>query len=580
MNDNMRLIRQARSTGLVFPLTVLFGFLSGGMVVLQSWVLSGVVNAVFLEKATLMEVVPLLRLILFLILGRVVFTVANETLAGVLAVKVKTHLRELLIDKIDQLGPAFLKNERTGELATTALQGIDALDVYFSQFLPQILLAVLLPVVILVVVFPVDLLTGIILMITAPLIPLFMFLIGKVSESLTSQQWSALSRLGAFFLDTLQGLSTLMTLGRSKDRAEEIKQTSERYREMTLGVLRITFLSAFVLELVASISTAVVAVEIGLRLIYARILFEQAFFILLIAPEFYLPMRNLSVRYHAGLKGLTAAGRIFRLLDLPLPKRNLRSEPLRKTNPLQQTFSLVMKDIYYQYSGNSIPTLKGFNFSLESGKHYALVGESGAGKSTIAQLLLRFISPGSGSIQVNGMDIEMWTPQEWRKSISWVGQKPMIFNTTLLENVRLKDPNISIDSVMEALEKVSLGKFLANLPRGLDTPVEEGGYRLSGGEAQRVAIARAILKNSPFIVMDEPTAHMNQELEQVFQKTSRDLFRQKTTFIIAHRLSTVQAVDGILVLKQGRLVEYGTHDELLTLAGEYARLVDAAEVPW
>jgi ATP-binding cassette subfamily C protein CydD len=304
-----------RYTGVIFPLTVILGFLASGLVIVQSLVLSQTINQVFLRSKSLTEVTPLLQWILFIVFARVLFTLLNETSANWMASKIKSMLRDELMQKLDRLGPAYLRSQRSGELVTAAMQGLDSLDAYFSQYLPQVLLAALLPITILAVVFPLDLLTGIVFLVTAPLIPFFMALVGRTSEAETKKQWQALSRLGADFLDTLQGLATLKMLGVSRQRADHVAEVSDRYRTATMNVLRITFLSALVLELLATISTAVVAVEIGLRLLYGKILFEQAFFILLIAPEFYLPMRNLGMRYHAGMTGVTAAGKIFSLLD-------------------------------------------------------------------------------------------------------------------------------------------------------------------------------------------------------------------------------------------------------------------------
>ncbi|MRS02989.1 thiol reductant ABC exporter subunit CydD, partial [bacterium] len=474
MNKNVRLIQKARTTGLLFPLIVFFGFLAGGLVVWQSWLLSAVVSKVFLDHFTLEQVVPLLLIALFVILGRALFTFVNESLAGRLAVKIKDGLREELIHKINRLGPAFLKGERAGELTTTALQGLDALDAYFSQYLPQILLAALLPITILVVVFPMDLLTGLVFVITAPLIPLFMILIGKLSQNHTQRQWTALSRLGAYFLDTLQGLSTLMQLGRSRERGEKIRQVSERYRDVTMAVFKITFLSAFVLEMIATISTAVVAVEIGLRLLYARMAFQEAFFILLIAPEFYLPLRNLSVRYHAGMNGLSAAERIFQLLDTPeieTPATATASRP----DPFFNGFRLTFKEVTYHYADQPEAAVDGINLELESGKHYALVGESGAGKSTLAQLVMRFIIPESGHIYLDDDNYQSWSLDQWRKRIAWVPQNARLFNASLLENVRLYDPAVSKEAVMLALEQAGLTKMIHTLPDGLDTSLQEGG---------------------------------------------------------------------------------------------------------
>jgi ATP-binding cassette, subfamily C, bacterial CydD len=575
MNKNARLIQKARSTGLLFPLIVLFGFLASGLVVWQSWLLSAVVANVFLEHQNLGQVIPLLRVVLLVVLCRAAFTIINESLAGKLAVRIKNGLREELLNKINRLGPIFLKGEKTGELTTTALQGLDALDAYFSQYLPQILLAALLPVTILIVVFPMDLLTGIVFVITAPLIPLFMILIGKLSQNHTQRQWTALSRLGAYFLDTLQGLSTLLQLGRSRERGEKIRQVSERYREVTMNVFKITFLSAFALEMISTISTALVAVEIGLRLLYGHMEFQQAFFILLIAPEFYLPLRNLSVRYHAGMNGLSAAERIFQVLDTPETILST-SISLKKMDPFTSVFNLRFNDVSYHYPDNPEAALEGINLELESGKHYALVGESGAGKSTLAQLLLRFIEPEKGKILVNDEEIQTWELNQWRSKIAWVPQAAKLFNTSLLENVRLNDQTVSEDVVINALEQAGLKEVLSHLPDGLNTPLLEGGVRLSGGEARRVVLARAFLKNAPLLVMDEPTAHLDIDLERAFLEASEKLQQGRTTLTIAHRLATVTQSDQIFVLKRGKLVEQGSHFELISKQGDYSRLLQDA----
>lgn len=575
MNNNLRLINKAQSTGLLFPLIVFFGFLAGGLVIWQSWLLSEVVTKVFLEDRTLSQVIALLRLILTIVLGRAVFTFINEALSGRLAVRIKNSLRDELLTKINRLGPIFLKGERAGELTTTTLQGLDSLDAYFSQFLPQILLAALLPMTILIVVFPIDLLTGIVFVLTAPLIPLFMILIGKLSENHTKRQWTALSRLGAYFLDTLQGLSTLMVLGRSKDRGKEIRAVSDQYRSVTMNVLKITFLSAFVLEMIATIATALVAVEIGLRLLYSRMEFQQAFFILLIAPEFYLPLRNLSLRYHAGMTGLTAAARIYEILDAP--EKTLSEKPTQSIfHPFTSSFETQFKDVSYQYQGRSIAALNGISLSIESGKHYALVGESGSGKSTLAWLLLRYLSPESGIITINGENIDQWDLGTWRSAIGWVPQASKLFNTSLLENIRLMDQGRTRTEVLTALDKAGLTEFLSKLPGGLDTPLLEGGVRLSGGEARRVVLARAFLKDVPFLIMDEPSAHLDFDLEKAMVETTWILQKGRTTLTIAHRLTTVRSADHIFVLKQGHLVEQGTHEELERFGGEYWRLLNSA----
>lgn len=577
MHNNRRLMAMLRTTGAIFPLAVLFGFLAGGLVVLQSLVLSKTINQVFLQKQTLEAVTPFLRLFLLIILVRVLFTLLNETFAGWVASKIKSNLRGQLMDKINRLGPAYLRTQRSGELVTTALQGLDALDAYFSQYLPQVLLSAMLPLTILLVVFPLDLLTGVVFLVTAPLIPYFMALVGRTSEAETKKQWTALSRMGADFLDTLQGLTTLKTLGRSQTRASHLEVVSDRYRVATMNVLRITFLSALVLELLATISTAVVAVEIGLRLLYGKIIFEQAFFILLIAPEFYLPMRNLGMRYHAGMTGVTAAGHIFALLDQPEPSRlevaNLSAEPPDLSKP----FQLQLQGVGFQYENRSAHSLQAVNCNFDSGKKYALIGRSGAGKSTLMQLLMRYLLPTEGQILLNGQDVQTWPVEMWRKQIAWVPQKPMLFNTTLFENIRLQDESISEEQVWQAVRLAALEPLVKQLPKGLHTSLGEWGSRLSGGEGQRVALARAFLKNAPLILMDEPTAHLDPELESSLDAATKTLLEQRTVITIAHRYSTIAHVDEVIVLDGGSISRMGAPEAVLSGHGDIAGLFRAGE---
>lgn len=575
MNFHLRLLREARSAGFLFIGVVLFGFLASGLVLWQSWLLSRVVNGVFLDRLTLIDVLPWLRAALIVISFRVVFTILNETLSGVLAVRVKNSLRAALLEKIRKLGPFFLKGEKTGELATTALLGLDALDAYFGQFLPQVLLAALLPITILLVVFPLDLLTALVFLVTAPLIPLFMVLIGKLSQNHTQKQWKALTRLGATFLDTLQGLRTLIMLGQSEARAGEIREASERYREVTLNVLRVTFLSAFALELIATISTALVAVEIGLRLLYARMGFEQAFFILLIAPEFYLSLRNLSLRYHAGMSGVTAAKRIFELFDQPEDGACQQSAPPPGIL-MDGDFKIEFKEVGFTYPGANAAALGGINLILESGKHYALVGDSGSGKSTLAGLLMQFMQPTQGIIVINGVSLKTWSAEQWRQSVAWIGQRPYIFNTTLSENISLGRSFPENGVPGQILQASGVARLIESLPEGEATRMREGGNRLSGGEAQRVALARALLKNAPIVILDEPTAHLDLELENQLVESTRVLLHGKTSLTISHRLSTVREADEILVLQSGQIVERGDHLDLLARKGVYYNLIQSS----
>ena len=432
MKTNQRLLQEVRRSGLLFGLTVLLGVVTGAMVLLQAQKLSTLINSVFLEHQPLAAVIPLFASLLLIVLLRGIFTFLNGSTAAALSASIKKQMRSLLLQKINRLGPAFTTGESTGELTTSALQGIEAMDAYFSQYLPQILLSALLPLLILAVVFPLDTLTGVVFLVTAPLIPFFMALVGRASEIETRRQYLALSRLGSYFLDTLQGLTTLKTLGQSRRRVTQIVDVSEKHRQATLNVLRITFLSALTLELLATISTAVVAVEIGLRLLYGRIEFQQAFFILLLAPEFYQPLRMLGARFHAGMNGVAAAERIYAVMDRPEPLSMTVSEvtPIRES--LLTSFDLTFQNVSFSYPDRDRDALKEVSLTLASSRSYGLIGRSGAGKSTLMQLLLRFLVPAQGQITLNGVDISSISLEEWRSWVSWVPQKPALLNASIL----------------------------------------------------------------------------------------------------------------------------------------------------
>ncbi|HOQ68941.1 MAG TPA: thiol reductant ABC exporter subunit CydD [Anaerolineaceae bacterium] len=578
MRIHPRLFKEARKNGLLFLLTALASFLAGGIAVIQSYQLSRVISGVLIDQRTLKEVSSILLFILLLIFSRVVLTIISEALAGRMTIAIKQRLRAELLDKVNRLGPEFLKNEKTGELTTTALQGVDALDAYFSQYLPQVLISVALPLTILAVVFPMDLLTGIIFVFTLPLIPVFMVLIGWASEALTKRQWKALTYLGNYFLDTLQGIATLKMLGRSKERGNEVRDASERYRLATLAVLRVTFISALALELIATISTAVVAVEIGLRLLYGRIAFQQAFFILLIAPEYYLPLRNLSARYHAGMTGVTAAQKIFEILDVPEPAR----QPFLSIENLEQVFRtdyrLRVSNLYYSYPGMGSHSIQDISFCMQKGLHYALAGRSGSGKSTLARILLGLIEPQEGQIWVNGSQVQAYSLEDWRRFVGWLPQTPFIFNDTLFNNVTLRDTRFSTSDVERALRLAGLAQLLATLPLGLHTPLLEGGARFSGGQLQRVALARIFLRQPSLLVLDEPTSHLDPGLARALDDTFKTLLQDRTTLTIAHRLSTIAQADEVIFLKDGQIGAIGKHATLLETCPDYGAFIHGSGV--
>jgi ATP-binding cassette subfamily C protein CydCD len=574
MLPNSRLLRLAEKSRLWLALTISLGFFSGLLTIGQARFISQIVSRVFLDKKGLTEVWGLMQLTLVFFTLRALLSWLSSVSAKTIAVQVKSRVRILLLNHLEKLGPAFTQREQSGEISATIVEGVEALDAYFSQYLPQLVLSALVPLTILVFVFPTDLLSGLVLLVTAPLIPFFMYLIGKSAQTITDRQFSTLSRLAAKFLDSLHGLTTLKLFNQAQSQTEKIKETSDQYRKTTMKVLQVTFLSALALELLATLSTAIVAVEIGLRLLYFQVTLEQALFLLMIAPEFYIPLRQLGLRFHAGMEGQSAAVRIFEILDtdpiqdkFPLPSPDNKFSP-----PLQQ---LTLDKVSFSYPGEDQIALNNISLTINQGDQIALVGESGAGKSTLANLILGFFPPGKGEIRINGELLIEDNLAGWRSQIAWVPQEPALFQDTIAANIRLARPDADLGAVVSAASAAHLAEFIDSLPEGYETLIGEGGARLSGGEAQRLALARAFLKDAPILIMDEPTSQLDPVTESQLADSTRNLMEGRTVITIAHRLNTIYKADRILVLQEGSVVEDGSHQELIKMAGIYNDLVNA-----
>lgn len=568
-----RLLRFDRAAGRLLGGGVALESLGGLAAVAQAWLFSHGVTDVFLLHRS-----PAAELRLLVILAVVVAVRAGlgggaELSAARGAARLKLSLRRRLFDHLLNLGPAFVHEERTGELVGLATEGLDAVETYLARYVPQLVSAVLVPVTVLVAVFPQDPVSGFVLLLTGPLVPFFMVLIGKTADTETRKQWRSLSRLGAHFLDVVQGLTTLKLFGRTGQETSRLARVNEEFRKVTMRVLRLAFLSAFTLELLATLSTALVAVTIGLRLLHGRMAFQPALMILVLAPEFYHPLRALGARFHAGLAGVAAADRLFGVLaEVPLTelegaRRQGASPPVGDAALCLEKVSVTRRD------GREV--LRDVSFRLEPGTHTALVGPSGAGKTTVTHLLLRFLAPTSGRLTVGGKPLEETSRAAWWEQVAWVSPTPHLFAGTVSENLRLVRPEATFEQLMEAAKAAGAHGFITALPHGYDTPLGERGVRLSAGQVQRIALARAFLKDAPLLILDEPTAHLDAESEKAVQETLARLRRGRTTLTVAHRLHTLREADHLVVLDNGRVSEQGPPAVLMNRKGLYHHLLAA-----
>jgi len=551
-------------------LAVAIGFAAGMLVIAQAALLGWIVNAAVVDRHGLAYVWPALAAMLPIFGLRFAATRAAERYAFAGAAAVRTELRGELLRKIQALGPAWLKHEASGALSSHLVAGVEALEGYYARWLPNRALTALLPLAILVVVFPVHWVSGLVLLLTAPLIPIFMILLGKDAVEANQRQWRRLARLSARFLDTLAGLTTLKRFNASRREAEVVARISDAYRQSTMQVLRIAFLSSVALEFLSTVSIAMVAVFIGFSLLYGKMHFQPGFFVLLLAPEFYLPLRTLGTHYHARMEAIAAAERIADILAMPQPQ----TETSRSALADAPAYSIRFDAVSFSYAEGR-PALDGLSFSAEPGRVTALVGPSGAGKSTVLNLLLGFMGGYGGTIWVNDQPLATLDEASWLEKVAWVPQRAHVFVGSVLENLLLARPDATMSMVREAAALAGADEFIMALPHGYDTPLGERGAGLSGGQVQRLALARAFLKDAPVVVLDEPTAHLDAHSQARIHTALRRLARGRTVLLVAHRPATAQLADQIVVLEGGRAMESGSHDALSARNGLYGRLIRA-----
>ncbi len=539
--------------------------------------------------------------------GRAAASAGSEVAALRAAAAVKSGLRRHLSAHALRLGPGWLGGQQAGEITTLATKGLDGLDAYFSRYLPQLVLAVAVPLAVLARIAFADWISAVIIAVTLPLIPIFAVLIGLHTKAKTQRQWQLLARLGGHFLDVVAGLPTLKVFGRAKAQAEVIKEVTSAHRAATMATLRVAFLSALVLELAAALATALVAVEVGLRLLAGHLGYQTALLVLLLTPEAYLPLRNVGAQFHASTEGATAAQRAFEILDTPVrgaagagavaagararaaraPAANALAAgpaaagpaaagapagppaagapPAPAAGPAAAAPAAGAPDLWHEeirlravtlaYPGRGQPALDDVSLTIRPGDRITLTGSSGAGKSSLLALLLRFATPTSGTVSAGDSDLADVEADSWLRQIAWVPQHPHLFTRTIADNIALGQPGALRQEIEVAGRLAGADDFIGQLPRGYDTVLTEGALQLSAGQRQKIALARAFLRRAPLLLLDEPTAHLDPASAAQLGAAIETQMADRTVLLITHRPpAPADGTSRILALDCGRLI--------------------------
>jgi thiol reductant ABC exporter CydD subunit len=538
-----RLLKYARATRPFLAISVALGVLTALLVIAQAWLLADVITGAIGAGQGLAALSTPLAALLCVVLSRAAVAWGREAWSHRSAALVKSELRAALLQHAGALGPAGLRDRRPGELAVLATRGIDALDGYFSLYIPQLLLAGIVPIAVLVVIADRDWISAAIIAVTLPLIPLFMALVGASTRDRMELQVRTLQRLAGHFLDVVSGLPTLKVFGRARAQIKAIAEVTDSYRRTVMSTLRITFLSSLILELVATISVALVAVEVGVRLMDGQLGLRSALVVLVLAPEAYLPLRQLGANYHASTEGLAAAQHVFDLLETPLPPRGRRRDV-----PDLASARLTVDGLTVQYPGRETPALDRISLAVEPGEVLAITGPSGCGKSTLLAVLLGFLAPHSGSVSVDGVDLAELDPDAWRTQLSWMPQRPHLFAGSIGDNVRLGRRDATNVEVWQAVAAAGLSEVVAAKPGQLEAMLGDRGSGLSVGERQRVALARAFIRGAPVLLLDEPTANLDGPTEDEILTVLHRLVRGHTVILVAHRPALLELADRVLDL--------------------------------
>jgi ATP-binding cassette, subfamily C, bacterial CydD len=542
-----RLVRRARAVRVTLAADAALGLVAALLVLAQAVLIARVAAGAFAGDSLAELTVPL-GLLVAVVAGRAVAAWAFEVVGRRGAAEVLCQLRLDLVERRLRDRPAALDGAESAEVATVAVGGVDALETTFARYLPQAVLAGVVPLAVVAFVASIDLVSAGLMLLTLPLVPVFMWLVGRYTERRALERWQTLALLASHFLDVVRGLPTLRAFNRGEAQTERIAEVGDRYRRATMETLRVAFLSGAVLELAATLGIALVAVTVGVRLVDGGIGFQSGLTVLVLAPELYLPLRNLAAQFHASADGRAVAGRMLDLVE-GAPAVVGRAQP-----PSPRDLAVRMEVVSFAYPTRPGAVLEGVDLELAAGETVALVGPSGSGKSTIASLLLLLAEPGSGRVLAGDVDLARCDPAAWRERMAWLPQQPTLFRMTVADNIRLGDAAADVGRVREAAELAGADDFIRRLPDGYETVVGDGGRRLSAGEIQRVALARAFLRDAPLVILDEPTANLDAESVEIVVAAVERLREGRTVLLVTHLPELAPLADRVVRLEAGRIV--------------------------
>lgn len=551
--------------GLLLVLVLLTSF-QAIMIILQAYYLAHSISSLFGGDSFHTVWKELLYFFLALII-RQVLKIVKEKLVYRFATRTSVDLRASVLQKLFQLGPRFVKEEGSGQTVTLILEGVMKFQHYLELFLPKFINTMMIPATIFVFVLFENVRSSVILIVALPILILFMILLGLAAKEKSNRQYKSYQMLSNHFVDSLRGIETLKYLGISRKHGDNIRFVSEDYRKNVMATLRVAFLSSFALDFITMLSIATVAVFLGLDLINGTIELKTALTVLILAPEYFLPIREVGMDYHATLDGKEAGAKLQEILKEEANEQSKEAIPSWTEDSV-----LTLKNISLHFDGNNENGLKNLDFTFSGKKKIGIIGASGSGKSTLIDLLSGFLAPTEGELVIDGKAFHNLSHEDWQKQLTYIPQHPYLFSDTVFNNIRFYEPSANDGEVKVAAEAAGLTKVIRALPQGTNTRVGEGGRTLSGGQEQRIAIARAFLGKRPILLLDEPTAHLDIETEYALKETLLQLFQDKLVFFATHRLHWMLEMDEILVLDNGRIVEAGTHKQLLSRKGYYYRL--------